>query len=200
MIKNDPYQLLKKEGINKGLLADKSKEGLSIYDETIEGLKDFPNDKALKDMAEKIGKATIEVLEEDIKNINSILEDDVKKAETKKKKKAISKRVIEKSSKTKDHLAECREKFKKERQRQLAAGEIKAPVKKQLATKLKEAMKKIVGMMPKAIKEDEKKIAKTELAITHFISDLKRIWGMNKIKPIEDELKEKFDQLKENAA
>jgi len=28
---------------------------------------------------------------------------------------------------------------------------------------------------------------------------LKCIWGMNKIKPIEDELKEKFDDLKEKA-
>jgi len=198
MIKNDPYQLLKKSGISKSLLADKSKEALSIYDEAIEGLKDFPKDKGLKDMAEQIGKAAIEVMEDDIKNINEILADDVEVKEKKKVKKAQSKKITEKASKSHDFLAECRRKMKEERKRKIASGEIKAPVKKKITTKVKEAMSKIIGMMPKAVKNDEKKIIRTENAIQIFLSDLKCIWGMNKIKPIEDELKEKFDKLKEN--
>ena len=60
-------------------------------------------------------------------------------------------------------------------------------------------MKRLVNMMPKALKEDNKKLEQTEKAIQEFLSDLKRIWGMNKIKPIEEELKKKFDQLKERA-
>ena len=60
-------------------------------------------------------------------------------------------------------------------------------------------MKKIANMMPKAIKEDPNKVEQTEKAVQKFLGDLKRIWGMNKIKPIEEELHEKFSELKEKA-
>ena len=39
MIKNDPYKLLEKEGVAKKVLSERSLEALSIYDETLEGLK-----------------------------------------------------------------------------------------------------------------------------------------------------------------
>ena len=142
MIKNDPYEILKKEQITSSLLDDKSKEALAIYDETLESLKDFPNDKSLKKIAEKIGKEAIEIVGANIKKINTLLVDEVKEKEAKQKKKAQSKLLMEKSKKTTDHLAKCREAFREERKRKIAAGEIKAPVKKRLTTKLKESMKK----------------------------------------------------------
>lgn len=199
MIKNDPYKLLKESGIAKNLLSDKTKEALEIYDETIDGLNEFPKDKSLMEMAEKIGKAAIEVLSEDVEQINAGLKDEVQETEKKRIKKAQSKKVVEKADKTMDYLAECRLKLREERKRKQETGEIKTPVKKKLTTKLKDSMKKIIGMMPKAVKEDEQKITRTEHAVQIFLSDLKCIWGMNKIKPIEEELKEKFDQLKEKA-
>ncbi|HEY9084057.1 MAG TPA: hypothetical protein VIN73_12035 [Vicingaceae bacterium] len=197
MIKNDPYALLKESAIAKNLLSDKAKEALSIYDETLEGLKEFPDDKSLKEMAEQIGKAALEVLEDDIAKISAELKDEVKETEKKRVRKAQSKKIAEKADKTMDFLAECRIKLKEERKRKIAAGEIKAPVKRKLTTKLKETMKKIIGMMPKTVQQDEQKIVRTEHAVQIFLSELKCIWGMNKIKPIEDELKEKFDALKE---
>lgn len=199
MIKNDPYVLLKESGVARKLLSDKAKEALSIYDETIEGLKEFPNDKSLKDMAEQIGKAALEVLEQDIEQIKKDIKDDETTKEKKRVQKAQSKKIVEKADKTMDYLAECRTKLREDRKRKIASGEIKAPVKKKLTTKLKEAMKKIIGMMPKAVQKDEQKITRTEHAVQIFLSELKCIWGMNKIKPIEDELKEKFDDLKEKA-
>lgn len=199
MIKNDPYILLKESGIAKNLLSKKTKEALSIYDETIEGLIEFSDDKSLKDMAEQIGKAALEMLEEDVARISGELKDEVQETEKKRTKKAQSKKIVEKADKTMDFLAECRTKLKEERQRKISSGEIKAPVKKKLTTKLKETMKKIIGMMPKAVKKDEQKITRTENAVQIFLSELKCIWGMNKIKPIEEELKEKFDELKEKA-
>ena len=199
MIKNDPYALLKESGVAKNLLSDKAKEALSIYDETLQGLKEFPNDKSLKEMAEQIGKAALEVLEDDVAKINAELKDEVKETEKKRVQKAQSKKIVEKADKTMDYLAECRIKLREERKRKVAAGEIKAPVKRKLTTKLKETMKKLIGMMPKTVQKDEQKIVRTEYAVQIFLSELKCIWGMNKIKPIEDELKEKFDALKEKA-
>ncbi len=199
MIKNDPYKILKQSAVAKNLLSDKTKEALEIYDETIEGLTEFPKDKSLKEMAEKIGKAAIEVLSEDIDQIKSDLKDEVSETEKKRIQKAQSKKVVEKADKTMDYLTECRTKLREERKRKQESGEIKAPVKKKLTTKLKDNMKKIIVMMPKSVKEDEKKITRTEHAVQIFLSDLKCIWGMNKIKPIEQELKEKFEQLKDKA-
>ncbi|MBQ21699.1 MAG: hypothetical protein CMD31_13170 [Flavobacteriales bacterium] len=200
MIKNDPYALLNESGVAKNLLSDKAKEALSIYDETLEGIKEFPEDKALKDMAKQIGKAAVELLQEDIEKIKAEINDDEKTKEKKRVQKAQSKKIVEKADKTMDYLKECRIKLREDRKRKIAAGEIKAPVKKKLTTKLKEAMKKIIGMMPKAAQQDEQKIIRTEQAMQIFLSELKCIWGMNKIKPIADELKEKFDGLKEKVS
>ena len=100
MIKNDPYKLLKESGVAKNLLSDKTKEALEIYDETIDGLNEFPKDKSLMEMAEKIGKAAIEVLSEDVEQINAGLKDEVQETEKKRIKKAQSKKVVEKAVKT----------------------------------------------------------------------------------------------------
>ena len=199
MIKHNPYKLLDKEGVVKNALSDRAKEALSIYDETLEGLKEFPKDKTLKEMAEKIGKAAIELLKEEIGALKGELSEKAKEKEKSQLQKAQSKKIVQKSEVALDYLAECRRKLKEERKQKLAAGEIKKPVKRRLTTRLKENMSKIIGMMPKAIKEDPKKIERTEKAIQKFLSELKRIWGMNRIKPIEDELKEKFTKLKEKA-
>jgi len=197
MIKNDPYKLLEKEGVAKRLLNDRSKEALSIYDETLDGLKEFPDDKTMKEMAEQIGKTAIGLLAEDIAAIKEQLADKVEEEKKQKLKKAQSRQIVEKSEKAMDYLAECRRKLREDRAKKMATGEIKKPVKKQLTTRLKDNMKQIVTLMPRAIKEDPKKTEQTEKAIQKFLHELKRIWGMNKIKPIEEALHEKFKEVKE---
>ena len=196
-IKNNPNDFLKKEGIAKKLLSDASKQALKEFDDTLKDLEEFLDSKELVAMAEQIGQAAIDLLKDDIERIREELKDEAAEKEEKQVKKAQSKRIVEKAEKTMDHLAQCRKLLKEERERKIASGEIKKPVKKKLTTKLKDSMKRIVNMMPNTIKEDKTKIDQTEKAIKKFLSDLKKIWGMNKITPIEDELKDKFDGLKE---
>ena len=198
-IKNNPNDLLQKEGIAKNLLSKAGKEALKDFDDSVKELMEFEDDKAMMDIVEKMGEATIDLLTDDIARIKEELKDDATEKEKRQVKKAQSKRIVEKAEKTMDHLAQCRRMLKEERQKKIETGEIKKPVKKKLTTKLKDSMKRIVNMMPNAIKEDKAKIDQTEKAITKFLNELKKIWGMNKIKPIEDELKEKFDDLKVKA-
>ena len=199
MIKNNPYKLLKKSAIAKNLLSDNTKQALDIYDQTLNDLKEFPDNTSLIEMAEQIASTAITLLEEDLERIRGELKDEVKETEKKKSRKAQSKKIIEKANKTTDYLADCRAKLRQERKQKIASGTIKAPVKKRLTTKLQQNMKTIIGMMPKSVKGDKKKIIRTERAVQHFLSDLKCIWGMNKTKSIEVELKEKFDKLKDKA-
>lgn len=198
-IKNDPYALLKKEGVAKNLLSDIAKDALVEYDGLIEELKDFPTDKNLLDTAEKIGKVTIEVLQEEIEGMR--LQQEQKEEDTNKKKQRElqSKAILEKSEKSIDYLSECKAKLREERKHKLETGEIKTPVKKKLTTKLKEILQRIPGLMPPGLKSDKQKIEATEKALRKFLFELKKIWGMNKIKMIEDGIGDKIDKLKQAA-
>ena len=198
-IKNDPYAFLEKEAVAKGLLSDATKEALQIYDDSIEELKLYSKDKNLRNMAEEIGQAAIDVLKQDIEEIQKT---HIKKAEdiqTKQKKEMQSRDILQKSEKAIDYLSECRLRLKEERRKKIESGEIKPPVKKQLTTKLKEFFQKIPALMPIKVKEDKEKIEQTEKAVKKFLSELKKIWGLNKIQQVQQEIEEKFEKLKDKA-
>ena len=110
-----------------------------------------------------------------------------------------SREILEKSTKAIDYLSECRLRLKEERRRKIERGEIKPPVKKQLTTKLKEFFQKIPALMPIKVKEDKEKIEQTEKAVKKFLSELKKIWGLNKIQQLQQEIEEKFEKLKDKA-
>ncbi|MCC6837374.1 MAG: hypothetical protein IT234_02435 [Bacteroidia bacterium] len=199
-LKNNPYDLLEKEKISKKLLSDRVLKGLSIFDETLADMEQFPTDKKLKKEAEEIGKETIELVKEDIERIKEETHDEIEENSKKETRKVQSKKVVEKAEKVLDDLAMCRLKLKEDRKRKIEAGEIQPPKKKTLVTKLRQELVKTATLIPKNLKEDSTVIQRTQKAVLNFLNELKSIWGLNKIKPIQDEIKEKFKKLEQEAA
>ncbi len=194
-LKNNPYDLLEKEKISKKLLSDRVLKGLSIFDETLADMEQFPSDKKLKKEAEEIGKETIELVKEDIERIKEETHDEIEENSKKETRKVQSKKVVEKAEKVLDDLAMCRLKLKEDRKRKIETGEIQPPKKKTLVTKLRQELVKTATLIPKNLKEDNTVIQRTQKAVLNFLNELKSIWGLNKIKPIQDEIKEKFKKL-----
>lgn len=199
-LKNNPYDLLEKEKISKKLLSERVLKGLSIFDETLADMEQFPNDKKLKKEAEEIGKETIELVKEDIERIKEETHDEIEENAKKETRKVQSKKVVDKAEQVLDDLAMCRQRLREDRQRKIESGEIKPPKKKTLVTKLRQDLGKFANLIPKNLKEDADTIERTQKAIMKFLTELKDIWGLNKIKSIQDELKEKFKKLQEQAA
>lgn len=199
MIKNDPYRILKEEKIAKKLLGEHVMTALKEYDETLEELKEFSSEKSLMEIAEQIGAVAVDLVKEDIERIKKGLNDDVEKKQEQEVRKAQSKKVKQKVLKDLDYLAECRRNLREERKRKIESGEIKAPVKKRLSTKLKERLQNVVRLIPKEVLEDKNKIDQIEKATLEYLSKLKQILGMNSVKPIEKALKEGFDEMEEKA-
>lgn len=199
-LKNNPYDLLEKENISKKLLSERVLKGLSIFDETLADLEQFPSDKKLKKEAEEIGKETIELVKEDIERIKEETHDEIEENARKETRKVQSKKVVEKAEQVLDDLAMCRQRLREDRQRKMESGEIKPPKKKTLVTKLRQDLGKFANLIPKNLKEDADTLERTQKAIMKFLTELKDIWGLNKIKSIQDELKEKFKKLQEQAA
>lgn len=199
-LKNNPYDLLEKEKISKKLLSDRVLKGLSIFDETLADLEQFPSDKKLKKEAEEIGKETIELVKEDIQRIKEETHEEIEENEKKETRKVQSKKIVEKTENVLDDLAMCRQRLREDRQRKIESGEIQPPKKKTLVTKLRQELVRTATLIPKNLKEDETVIQKTQKAVLNFLNELKSIWKLNKIKPIQDEIKEKFKKLEEQAA
>lgn len=199
-LKNNPYDILKAEKISKNLLSERALKGLSIFDETLADLEQFPNDKKLKKEAEEIGKETVALIKEDIERIREETHDEIEESAKKETRKVQSKKVVEKADRVLDDLATCRQKLREDRQRKIESGEIKPPRKKTLVTKLRQELVKTATLIPKNLKEDTTVIQRTQKAVLNFLNELKSIWGLNKIKPIQDEIKEKFKKLEQDAA
>lgn len=194
-LKNNPYDLLEKEKISKKLLSDRVLKGLSIFDETLADMEQFPTDKKLKKEAEEIGKETIELVKEDIERIKEETHDEIEENSKKETRKVQSKKVVEKAENVLDDLTLCRQRLREDRQQKIESGEIQPPKKKTLATKLRQELVKTATLIPKNLKEDSTVIQRTQKAVLNFLNELKSIWGLNKIKPIQDEIKEKFKKL-----
>ncbi|MBI2271043.1 MAG: hypothetical protein HYU69_11925 [Bacteroidetes bacterium] len=198
-LKNNPYDLLDKEKISKKLLSEKVLKGLSIFDETLTDVEEYPNDKKLKKEAEEIGKEIVEMVKEDIARIKEETQEEIEDTAQKETKKIHSKKVMEKAEKVLGDLDICRKKIREDRQQKIESGEIKAPKKKTLVGKLRQELIKTATLIPKNLKDDSDVIQRTQKAVLNFLNELKAIWGLNKIKPIQDELKEKFKKLEEQA-
>ena len=206
-IQKDPYVLLEKEQVAKSLLSDKVKEVLSEYDDAVTDLLSVAEDKSLKssqlkgfkDAVEQMGEIATEMIEEELLNKREAHKKKEEDAEKKQQRALQSKEILEKSKRSIDYLLECRMKLREERKHKLETGEIKSPVKKKLTTKIKELLSRVAGMMPQPLKDDSEKIEATEKAVKRFLMELKKIWGINKIKRVQEGIEEKFDKLKEAA-
>ena len=199
-VKNNPYEMLQDERISHKLLDEKSLRTLELYDQAYALLNKHPKSKELKESVEKAGKITMDVLKEDILRIKGELKSEVEEAEKAETRKAQSKKILEKSKVVLDDLSDCREKLKEDRRNKMESGEIKPRKKKTLVSRLRQELVKTATLIPKNLKEDLSVIQRTQKAVLKFLNELKSIWGMNKIKPIQDELKEKFKKLEDDAS
>lgn len=198
-LKNNPYDLLEKENISKKLLSESALKGLSIFDDTLKDLDKFPDDKGLKKEAETIGKEITELVQEDIDRIKLETRDEIEENAKKETRKVQSKKVVEKAEIMFNDMALCRKKLKEDYQRRVESGEIQPRKKKTLVTKLRQELVRTATLIPKNLKDDASVIQKTQKAVLNFLNELKGIWGLNKIKPIQDEIKDKFKKLEEKA-
>lgn len=199
-LKNNPYDILKKERIDKSQLSDRVLKGLVIFDDTLDDLNKYPKDRQMKKAAEEIGAGVCELLNGDIERIRQDSYDEEEEKGKKATRKAQSKTIIAKAEKTLDDLTLCRQRLKEDRQKKIESGEIKPPRKKTLATKLRAELVKMATLIPAKLKDDVTVIQKTRKAVLNFLTELKAIWGLDKIKPIQEEIIQKFDKLEENAS
>jgi len=192
-----PHDKIKSSGIAKKLFTKETLEMLKLYDEAVAQTKGFEDVPAMQDMLQDIAVKANEMIDKEIPKIKDSLKSDADKKTEKKIKTAQSAKIMEEVSNTSDYLASCRAKLKEHnRLKRESEGKTK-PIKRKLTTRLKESVKKIVNMMPKAVKTDKDKIYKTECIIKRMVSELKKVWGMNKIEGIEKSLKEQFEGLRD---
>jgi hypothetical protein len=138
-------------------------------------------------------------VKEDIERIKEETHEEIEENEKKETRKVQSKKIVEKAENVLDDLAMCRKRLREDRQRKIESGEIQPPKKKTLVTKLRQELVKTATLIPKNLKDDTTVIQKTQKAVLNFLNELKSICGLNKIKTIQDEIKEKFKKLEENA-
>ena len=196
----DPRAILQSENISEKLLSANALKSLALYDKAQAFFKKNPTSEDMKKNAERAGNLALQVIQKEILSIQADLKKEAETEEKKVQKKAQSRKIKEKSDVILDDLALCREKLKEDRKRKMDSGEIKPRVKKTLVTRLRIELLKTATLIPKNLKDDASVIAKTQKVLLDFLNELKSIWGLNKIKPIQDELKEKFKKLEKNAA
>jgi hypothetical protein len=196
----DPRAILKSENISEKLLSADALKSLALYDRALTFSKKNPTSEDMRKNAERAGELAIQVIQKEIAVIQSDLKKEAETEEKKIQRKAQSKKIKEKSDVVLDDLALCREKLKEDRKRKMDSGEIKPRAKKTLVTRLRIELLKTATLIPKNLKDNADVIAKTQKALLSFLNELKSIWGLNKIKSIQDELKEKFKKLEKDAA
>lgn len=198
-IKNNPYDLLEAENISQKMLSEKALKSLGLFDKANKLYEKHPNSKDFKENAEKAGTLASKVITEDVTSVKSLLRNEAKEEEKKIIKKIQSKKMVEKSEKVLDDLAICRQKLKEDRRHKMESGEILPPKKKTLVTRLRQELLKTATLIPNKLKEDSDVIQRTQKAVLNFLNELKGIWGLNKIKPIEEQIKDKFKKMAERA-
>ena len=199
-IKSNPNDLLEKEEISKSMLSGKAIKSLELFNRANALYEKRPTLKEAQEQAEKAGKIASEVIKKEIERIKSEVKNESEEKEKKEVKKVQSKKIVEKSEKILDDLTLCRQKLKEERKRKIENGEIQPPKKKTLVTKLRQELVRTATLIPKNLKEDASVIKRTQKAVLNFLNELKGIWGLNKIKAIQDEINDKFKKLEEKAA
>ena len=198
-MKNNPYELLKAEEINKSTLSSDVKKLLEYFDRAKAIAERNPKSKELSVTAEKAGKICIDALKKEIPQIKSQWVNQAEEDKKQEMKKSQSKAIVKKSEVVLDDLTLCRKKLKEDRQQKIASGEIKPLKKKTLITKLKDELLRFAKFIPEKLRTDSNALKKTEKATQDYLGKLKLIWGLNKIEPIADALKAQFEKLEEKA-
>jgi len=185
MLENDAEKYLKKNGINESDLNETATRALTIYRKIHAIHERNPDDKIMKQNAEKNGKDVIELIKLELRDkVNSPnLRKQAAKAITKKRQGSL--KQLKKSEKAVGELEQCRIKLREDRKQKVASGEIKAPVRKSRVTKVKESFTRILKLMPS---EDQKVIDESEQLLRKCATALFKINGLNKIQSVISEL------------
>ena len=171
MLENDVEKYLKKQGIKGEDLNEAATRAFTIYKKIKEIYERNPNDKNIKQNAEKNGKDVIELIKLELSD----------KVNSKELRKKAAQAFTEKRKGSLKQLIRLRE----DRKQKVASGELKPPVKKSRVTKVKESFIRILKLMPS---EDQKVIDQSEQLLRKCATELFKINGMNKIQTIIKEL------------
>ena len=197
-MKNNPYTLLEAEEIAIGTLSDAAKKSILLFDKAKAIADRNPKSKELNASVEKAGTICIDLLKKEIPKIKSKWISQAEEAKKQEIKKSQSKEIVKKSEVVLDELAICRKKLKEDRLQKIASGEIQAPKKKTLITKLKAELLKFGRFIPEKMKNNPDILKQTQKATEAYLAKLKAIWGLNKVEPIAEALKAQFEKLEEN--
>ena len=194
---DNPYELIKKAGLNKTELGAEAGEILSKYDEAITFKDQYPENVALQQMAEKAIKKTNETIQKLIRIVleQKKSEEDKEKETTAKKER--SKKAMEEVEIDEKLLDECRK--LEATQKAKRAKSRKKPVKKTRRTKLKERALSIIRLTPADLVGDEK-VQKTNRKIVEMIiRECMKNWKMNQVRQTQDAAKKQLDEIQEKA-
>lgn len=198
-IKNNPYDLLKAEGISVEQLSEEARESLALFDKVMRLHEKRPESKEFFENAQNAATKTSAFMAKAIAKSKAKSANTIEEVEKRETKKMQSKKTVEKAGKVLDDLGLCREKLKADRKRKLESGEISPPKKKTLTTKLRTDLLHFGLLIPAKLRSNPKVIERTQQAILRFLAELKSIWGLDKIKTITDEIREQFKKLEEAA-
>lgn len=107
-----------------------------------------------------------------------------------------SKKAMEDLDEVDGQIEACREVIREYNKKKRAG---KEPAKKTRLTKLKDKLLGIASLIPPKLKEDKVVRDKTERILLRTLNDLKKAWGMSVAKKAQEAIKQKFDQLDEQA-
>ncbi len=111
-----------------------------------------------------------------------------------KARKEISQKAMAEVHEIGKEIEACRQVIKEYNKKKKEA-EGKEPVKKTRLTKLKEKLLGIAGLIPDKLKADHDVRDKTEKILLDTLSEIKKAWEMNIIKPAQEAIKEKFIEM-----
>jgi hypothetical protein len=202
MAQIEDLQNLDLEKIKSGPLKTAIEELLQDY-EQVEEKESFQ--KAAKENINKLfmlikNHAPDAVREKEEEKPSKEQEEEEAKETEKKNRKEKSRKAMEEVKEIGEEIEGCRKVIREFNKQKREAEGTEPPKKKNRLTKLKDKLLGIIGLIPEKLREDKTVRDKTEKILLDTLHELKKSWGMNKVKQAEDAIKLKFNTLDEQQA
>lgn len=196
----NPLLYLEKQGIDKSRLSAQLQEAIAEFEAGLEDLKTAPDYMSdsdvvnLKAQAENLGEDVLDWLKEEAAALESDEQQAVKAEKKRANTKARSESAKKKAQQLTDEIAYCKKKV-----REWNKENRKPPKRKSLIEKLTGRLPGLLNLMPDKLKKDEALVRKTGKLFKKFINDLKDLWDLNKILPVEEAVEAKVVKLEKAA-
>lgn len=194
-----PEKMISDAGLELKDLGSKGKKLMQLYEETLQLQQKFPDDPS-------IGKTADSTLLEITKTVKSLIAQTKPNPDKSKPAKALHNKKppcpcpkkAKQSSQVMKGLEElemaeldvCRVKLREYRKVQSSNRPKRAP--KTRIVKLKERLLALAKLMPKPMRKDDKAMQETEKILLAALSKLKKVWELNRVKAIENAIKEEL--------